>query len=111
LDTPGVEDHVPSHALPLVLMSSSDGRVIPGTDGTFLLLFACGIPPYFGKQVKAYHIAWSTVFPMNCSSKYLIGVDWNHWMMNIVGTTGVDGTIYCKFAEDGDMLCLNGQLI
>ena len=48
---------------------------------------------------------------MNCSWKYLIGVDWNHRMMNIVGITGVGGTIYCKFAEDGDMLCLNGQLI
>ena len=32
-------------------------------------------------------------------------------MMNIVGTTGVGGIIYCKFAEDGDMLCLNGQLV
>ena len=73
-----VEDHVPSHALLLVLMSSSDGRVIPGTDGTFLLLFACGVPLNCGKQVKAYRIVWSTVFPMNCSWKYLIGVDWNH---------------------------------
>ena len=105
-----VEDHVPS-ALLLVLMSSSDGRVIPGTDGAFLLLFACGVRLNFRKQVKAYRIVWSTVFPMNCSWKYLIGVDWKHWMMNIVGTTGVGGTIYCKFAEDGDMLCLNGQLI
>ena len=44
---------------------------------------------------------------MNCLWKYLIGVD---WMMNIVGATYADGTIYCKFAEDGDMSCLNGQL-
>ena len=39
--------------------------------------------------------------------KYLIGVDST---MNIAGTTDVDGTSYCEFAEDGDALCLNGQL-
>jgi len=44
---------------------------------------------------------------MNCSWRYLTGVD---WMMNIVGTTDVDGTNYCKFAEDGDTLCFNRQL-
>jgi hypothetical protein len=92
-------------------MSSFDGRVILGADGTSLLLFASGIPLNFGKQVKASRIRWSTVSPKNCSWKYLIGVDWNHWTMNIAGTTGVGGTIYCKFAEDGDMLCLNGQLV
>jgi len=58
-------------------------------------------------RYKACRVPRSAVSPMNCSWKYLIGVE---WMMNIVGTTDVDGTIYCKFAEDGDMLCLNGQL-
>jgi hypothetical protein len=82
-------------------MSTSDGWVIFRADGTILLVFDCGVPLNFGKQVKACRIAWSTVSLMNCSWKYLIGVD---WMMNFVGTTDVDGTTYCKFAEDGDTL-------
>jgi len=88
-------------------MSSSDGQVIfTAADGKFLLLFACGVPLHFGKQDKACSIPRLAVSLMNCSWKYLIGVDWT---MNIIGTD-IDGTIYCKFAKDGDMLCLNGRL-
>jgi len=50
-DTP-VNDHVSSYTLPRDLMTSSDGRIILGADGTFLLLFARDVPLHFGKQDK-----------------------------------------------------------
>ena len=41
----------------VLIMSSSDGRIISGADGTSLLLFACGVTLNSGKQVKAYRVA------------------------------------------------------
>ena len=77
-------------------------------EGTFLLPSAYNVHQrFFSKQDKACRVLPSIVSPMNCWWKYLIGVD---SMMNIAGTTDVDGTSYCEFVGDGDTLCLNGQL-